>query len=70
MELGFRVEMEISGRASPIDIMWSWEVSCVLGFSLELVVLNLASIEGEVVLLRDLLENTGLLPAVKRRRCN
>ena len=28
MELGLCVEMEISGRFSPFDIMWSWEVSC------------------------------------------
>ena len=27
MELGLGVEMEISGRFLPFDIMWSWEVS-------------------------------------------
>ena len=26
--LGLGAEMEISGRFSPFDIMWSWEVSC------------------------------------------
>ena len=28
VELGLGVEMEISGRFSLFDIMWSWEVSC------------------------------------------
>ena len=27
-EAGVGVEMEITGRFSPFDIMWSWEVSC------------------------------------------
>ena len=26
MELGLGIEMEISGRFSPFDITWSWEV--------------------------------------------
>ena len=29
-EAGAGVEMEISGRFLPFDIMWSWEVSCGL----------------------------------------
>ena len=28
VELGLGLEMEISGRFSPFDITWSWEVSC------------------------------------------
>ena len=27
VELGLGVEMEISGRFSPFDITWSWELS-------------------------------------------
>ena len=28
MELDLGIEMEISGKFYPFDIVWSWEVSC------------------------------------------